>query len=68
MVFGSITGLGQRSLDDTEGAAFELGLSTSQVNALQQVAFETLAGSGAVKPNPLKPAKAGGPMNCPRWR
>lgn len=67
VVFGAITGRDPRSLGNNECAAFELGLSTAQTAALQQVAFEELAGRGAVKANPLKPTPAGRPMNCPRW-
>ncbi len=68
VVFGAITGRDPRSLGENECAAFELGLSTAQAAALQQVAFDELASRGGVKSNPLKPTKAGAPMNCPRWR
>jgi hypothetical protein len=68
VVFGAITGRDPRSLGDNECAAFELGLSAAQAGALQQVAYDELASRGSVKPNPLKPVKAGAPMNCPRWR
>ncbi len=68
VVFGAITGRDPRSLGDNECAAFELGLSTAQTAALQQVAFDELASRGAVKAGPLKPARSGAPMNCPRWR
>ncbi len=68
VVFGAVTGRDPRSLGDNECAAFELGLSAAQAGALQQVAFDELASRGSVKPNPLKPTMAGGPMNCPRWR
>jgi hypothetical protein len=68
MVFGAVTGRDPRSLGDNECAAFELGLSAAQAGALQQVAFDELAVRGEVKPDPLKPDKAGSPMNCPRWR
>ena len=68
VVFGAITGRDPRSLGNNECAAFELGLSTAQAAALQQVAFDELVSRGTVKPNPLKPTTAGSPMNCPRWR
>jgi hypothetical protein len=68
VVFGAVTGRDPRSLGDNECAAFELGLSAAQAAALQQVAYDELASRGSVKPNPLKPVKAGAPMNCPRWR
>lgn len=67
VVFGAITGRDPRALGENECAAFELGLSTAQAAALQQVAFDELASRGTVKPNPLKPTQAGRPMNCPRW-
>ena len=63
----AITGRDPRSLGNNECAAFELGLSTAQAAALQQVAFEELASRGTIKANPLKPTNAGSPMNCPRW-
>ena len=68
VVFGAITGRDPRSLGDNECAGFELGMSTAQVAALQQVAFDELASHGSVKPAPLRPSPSGAPMNCPRWR
>lgn len=65
-VFGAIAGHDLRSLGDNECAAFELGLSTAQAAALQQVAIEELASRGTVKPNPLEPTNAGRPTKCPR--
>jgi len=65
VVFGSVTGLDPRSLGDAECAGFELGLSKPQVAALEQVAFEQLAVSGAVKPAPA-PASTGEPLRCAR--
>jgi hypothetical protein len=62
VVFGSLTGLDPRSLGDHECSAFELGLSRQQSRALQQVAFDQLASTGAVTPAPLmlsKPAALG---------
>jgi hypothetical protein len=52
VVFGDLTGLDPRSLGGSEGAATELGLASTTVTALQQVAFEQLAaekGGGAFK-------------------
>ena len=67
VVFGGLTGRDPRSLGDTECAAFELGFSVPQVAALQQVAFDQLVASGlAVTANPLKPAKPGAAMACPK--
>ncbi len=38
VIFGSVTGRDPRSLGDNECSAFELGLSRTEVKALQQVA------------------------------
>jgi hypothetical protein len=64
VIFGSVTGRDPRSLGQNECSAFELGLSRAQANALQQVAFDQLAGSGAVKAAPLVPAKGTNPERC----
>jgi hypothetical protein len=48
MVFGSVTGRDPRSLGATECAASELGLASSEVAALEQVAFEQLAADGLI--------------------
>jgi hypothetical protein len=64
VVFGSVTGLDPRSLGENECSGYELGLSTTQVAALQQVAFDQLAASGAVKPAPLKLTKPADPVRC----
>ena len=42
-VFGAVTGIDPRSFGTTECAAYELGFSTTQTKALQQVAFDQLA-------------------------
>jgi hypothetical protein len=52
MVFGSITGKDPRSLTSRECSGFELGLPANQVTALQQLAFDELAVTNAVTPNP----------------
>ena len=52
VVFGTITGRDPRSLGDNECSGYELGLSRSQVKALQQVAFDELAAAGLAKPAP----------------
>lgn len=41
-VFGDLTGIDPRSLGTTECAAYELGFSTTQTDALQRVAFDQL--------------------------
>jgi hypothetical protein len=65
-VFGSLTGRDPRSLGDTECSAYELGLSRAQARALQQVAFDQLAASGAAMPGtaPQPQAKPGNPQRC----
>ena len=64
VVFGSVTGLDPRSLGENECSGFELGLSTAQVAALEQVAFDQLAVTKAVKPAPLKLTKPADPVRC----
>ena len=62
VIFGSITGRDPRSLGDGECSAFELGFARADVKALQQVAFDQLASTGAVTaaaPSAGKPATAG---------
>jgi hypothetical protein len=43
VVFGTLTGRDPRSLGEYECSAYELGLSRTQVTALQQVAYDQLA-------------------------
>lgn len=60
MIFGDLTGLDPRSLGKDEKCAFELGFSTAQATALQQIAFDELTAMkshpslAAFKPVPLK--------------
>ena len=68
VVFGSVTGLDPRSLGDNECSGYELGLSPTQVGALEQVAFDQLAADGGIKPAPSKPATRGVPVRCQRPR
>jgi hypothetical protein len=65
-IFGSLTGRDPRSLGDTECSAYELGLSRAQARALQQVAFEQLAASGAAMPGtaPQPQPKPSSPQRC----
>jgi hypothetical protein len=60
MVFGDLTGRDPRSLGDGECSAFELGMPTAEVKALQQVAFDQLAAAKRVTPSrrPSSPAPA----------
>ncbi len=44
VIFGTLTGLDPRSLGDGECSASELGMSRAEVRALQQVAFDQIAG------------------------
>ena len=58
VIFGSVTGRDPRVLGDRECSAFELGLSRTEVKALQQVAFDQLASAGTVMAA-ASPAQAG---------
>jgi len=60
VVFGSITGRDPRSLGENECSAFELGFATSEVKALQQVAFDQLAAMGVA---PVAAPSKAGPAN-----
>ena len=62
VIFGALTGRDPRSLGDNECSAYELGLPTSLVKSLQQVAFEQLG--SAVTPAPLVLAAPGTPERC----
>lgn len=64
VIFGHLTGRDPRSLGDTECSAFELGLSRAQAGALQQVAFDELAKTGGVKPNPRVTEDRARPERC----
>ena len=64
VVFGTVTGRDPRSLGDNECSGFELGLSRMQVRSLQQVAFDQLAASNLVTPNPLVLPKPANPERC----
>ncbi len=66
MLFGSVTGRDPRSLGSNECSGFELGLSTAQVGALEQVAFEQLSASGAVKTGTPMPGAQEKPGPCGR--
>ena len=63
-VFGSITGRDPRSLGQNECSAYELGISTAQVKALQQIAFDQLSASGTVVAAPLTIPKGVNPEHC----
>lgn len=64
VIFGSVTGRDPRSLGDNECSAYELGLSRTEAKALQQIAFDQLAGTGAVTAAPLVLPKPVAPERC----
>ena len=64
VIFGSLTGRDPRSLGDNECSAYELGLATREAKALQQVAYDQLAGTGVVTPAPLVLPKPVNPERC----
>ena len=64
VIFGRITGRDPRSLGDNECSAYDLGLTRPQVKALQQVAFDELAATGAVTAAPLVLPKPVNPERC----
>ena len=63
VLFGNITGRDPRALGARECSGFELGLSTAQVTALQQGAFDQLASEGTLKPANLEPAGKNAPAS-----
>lgn len=62
VIFGSLTGRDPRSLGENECSAYELGLPTAEVKALQQVAFDQLG--SAVTPAPLVLPAPVNPERC----
>lgn len=60
VVFGNVTGKDPRSLGRNECSGYELGFSSAEVAALQQVAYDQLASEGKVAAAPLvtKPTAA----------
>ena len=52
MDFGAVTKRDPRSLGAGECAGYELGMSTAQVRALQDVAYEELSSAGVLGANP----------------
>ena len=66
VVFGVISGRDPRSLGANECSAYELGLSRSTVEALQQIAFEQLAAERRVKAAPLVLPTPVNPKRCAR--
>ena len=69
VIFGNITGRDPRSLGDAECSAFELGFARADVKALQQVAFDQLASTGAVTAaSPSASGKPAAPARCVQGR
>ncbi len=64
MLFGNITGLDPRSLGDYECSGFELGLSRTQIGALEQVAYDQLRAAGSINSAQQMPGKPGEPARC----
>jgi hypothetical protein len=64
MAFGNLTGLDPRSLGDIECSGYELGFSRTEVEALQQAAFDQLAAEGRVESSPLVLSNPGSPQRC----
>jgi hypothetical protein len=64
VIFGDVTGRDPRSLGPNECSAYELGLSRAEAKALQQVAFDQLASTGAVTAAPLVELKPVNPGRC----
>jgi hypothetical protein len=68
VVFGSLTGRDPRALGGNECSAYELGLSSSEAQSLQQVAFDQLSTTGAVTAAPLGQRPTGNPVRCAAGR
>ncbi len=66
VLFGAITGRDPRSLGNGECSGFELGLSSAQVAALQNVAFEQLAAEGVLKAAPRQTRESSTESPCMR--
>lgn len=64
VVFGTLTGRDPRALGGHECAAFELGMSTQQASALQQVAYDELTRAGLVTPDPFVPSGVVAQVAC----
>lgn len=57
-VFGTVTSLDPRSLGASERSAYELGLSSKQATAMQQVAYDQLIANGSKELRPFEPVVA----------
>jgi hypothetical protein len=65
MVFGRVTGRDPRSLGSAECSGMELGLSRPQIDKLQQIAFDELAATGPITPNPKVITGRAAAARCP---
>ena len=64
VVFGALTLRDPRSLGGNECSGFELGLSVTEVKALQQVAFDQLSQNFPIKASLLQPLATEQPQRC----
>jgi hypothetical protein len=68
VIFGAMTGRDPRSLGENECSGYELGLSRTEVQTLQQIAFDQLAGTGTVRAAPLVLPRPVNPERCTAGR
>jgi hypothetical protein len=64
VIFGTLTGLDPRSLGEGECSGSELGMSRAEVRALQQVAFDEIAGTIKTPVPPDATKKPAAPRRC----
>ncbi len=64
VVFGNLTGLDPRSLGVNECSGYELGMSRTQIQMLQQAAYDQLASEGRVEASPLEVDRPGAALHC----
>ena len=62
--FGAVTNLDPRSLTENECSAFELGLSSAQTKALQQVAFDELTNAKVPMTAPAQAKRPSSGSRC----
>ena len=69
VVFGNVTGVDPQALGRNECSGFELGISSAQLAALQQVAHGALVAAGATPSTPgaIKPADRGSVRSRVAW-
>jgi hypothetical protein len=64
VIFGTLTGRDPRSLGDNECSAYELGMSRAETRALQQVAFDQIAGAVTAVAPPKETQKPAPAQRC----